>query len=205
MSRRVVTRVVTLALGAALVLAGCDGGGEEPTTPPSESSQGSGEPTSDDPTTEETSAVATPPVVEAPTPAPETAIDDHVGAIWAARYFLDLYTYMRQTGDTSQFEAMSAPECQFCASQIEQTEKIHAEGGWIEGGAVDFDLENATAEYPTSEEPNYLVRFEMVEQPFSVYDGDGVLLDEWGSEALDVVIALQYANGGFVVSGVNSE
>ncbi|WP_420113639.1 hypothetical protein [Pseudactinotalea sp.] len=62
----------------------------------------------------------TPPEGEAPTPADEALVDDHVGAISAARHFLDLYAYMRQTRDTGQFDA--------------------------------------TAEYPTDDELNYLVR-----------------------------------------------
>src|SRR5690606_40272765 len=106
--------LAAVAVCAAVVLSGCDGGGEGPTADPTTPA----EPTTEEPTSAEpTSEVPEPPEVESPTPAPETQTDDHVGAIWAARYFLDLYTYMRATGDTASFEAMSAPECGFCAGQ----------------------------------------------------------------------------------------
>lgn len=91
---------VALAAVGVLTLSACDPG-EDPTNPPS-TAESSTEPTTSASPTED---VSTPPEVEAPTPPPEMAVDDHVGAIWATRYFIDLYTYMRQTGDTSQFEA----------------------------------------------------------------------------------------------------
>src|SRR5690606_29960211 len=89
--------LAAVAVCAAVALSGCDGGGEDPTADTT-----TAEPTTEEPTSEEpTSEAPEPPEVESPTPAPETETDDHVGAIWAARYFLDLYTYMRATGDTA--------------------------------------------------------------------------------------------------------
>jgi hypothetical protein len=112
---------LALAVSAGLLLSACDGG-EEPTDPPTTETSESTTPTE---VTTEPTDLPTPPEVEAPTPPPEAAVDDHVGAIYAARYFLDLYTYMRQTGETAQFEAMSAPECEFCTSSIENALEIH--------------------------------------------------------------------------------
>lgn len=120
---------MTLAVGAGLVLSACDGG-EDPTDPPTGETSGTSE--SATPTETESAEptdVPTQPEVEAPTPADEVLVDDHVGAILAVRYFLDLYAYMRQTGDTGRFEAMSASECQFCASSIENASEIHDAGG----------------------------------------------------------------------------
>lgn len=99
---------------------------------------------------------------------------------------------------------MSAPECEFCASQLEAAEEIHAAGGWIEGGEVEFDLDEATAEYPTEDEPNYLVRFTLTEAPLTVHNGDGTAEEVEGSE-YQVVVALQHINGRFIVFGVNAE
>jgi hypothetical protein len=190
-----------LAMSAALLLSACDDG-EEPTDPPTTETPTSASPTEPESETTEPVDVPTPPEVEAPTPPPEAAVDDHVGAIWAARYFLDLYTYMRATGDTAPFEAMSAPECQFCSSQSEVAAEIHDAGGWVEGGEVVFDPQEATADYPTDAEPNYLVRFEMVEEAGTIHEGDGTTATIDG-DVYQVVVALQFIDGRFVVFGVN--
>lgn len=64
------------------------------------------------------SPTATWPVVVAlPTPPAEMARDDEVGAVAAARYFVtDLYRYTMASQDATAFDAVSHPECQFCAS-----------------------------------------------------------------------------------------
>lgn len=195
------TWVAGLALPCLLFVAACDPGTEDPTPAPPTS-----ESPTDDPTTSESPSdeVPTPPEVEAPTPAPEASVDDHVGAIYAARYFLDLYTYMRATGDTSQFEAMSADGCEFCAGAVENAEEITADGGWAEGGELEFDIEKATAEYPTDDEPNYLVRFAMTQAPQQIHRADGST-DAVEATSGDVVVALQYTNGRFITHGVNFE
>ena len=193
--------LAAVAVCAAVALSGCDGGGDDPTADPTTTA----EPTTEEPTSAEpTSEAPEPPEVESPTPAPETQTDDHVGAIWAARYFLDLYTYMRATGDTASFEAMSAPECGFCAGQVEVAEEIHDGGGWVEGGAVVFDINEAAAQYPTDDDPNYVVRFTMTESDMKIHNGDGTF-DEYEAEEYRVAIAMQHLDGRFVVFGVNGE
>lgn len=196
--------MVALAVSAGLLLSACDGG-EDPTTPPTSSE------TSQDPTPSETTSEATPstegptpPEVEAHTPPPEAAVDDHVGAIHAARYFLDLYAYMRQSGDTTQFQAMSAPECEFCSSSISNAAEIHDGDGWVEGGEFVVDVSQARADYPTADEPSYVVRFTVVEEPSVIHRGDGTLEEVEGGE-LRSAVALQYVQGRFLVVGVNAE
>ncbi|GAB2623337.1 DUF6318 family protein [Pseudactinotalea suaedae] len=191
---------MALAMSAGLLLSACDGG-EGPTEPPTTGTVTS-ESTTPTEVTTEPSDIPTPPEVEAPTPAPEAAVDDHIGAIWAARYFMDLYTYMRQTGDTTQFEAMSAPECEFCASSIENVVEIHEEGGWVEGGELVFDIDEATANYPTADEPNYVVQFTVTEQPSTIHAGDGTSDARPGASG-DVQVGLQYVDERYVVFGVN--
>lgn len=201
MNRRVGAAVVALAVGAGLVLSACDGG-EDPTDPPTTATTDSESPTETESETDEPTDAPTPPDVEAPTPADEVLVDDHVGAIWAARYFFDLYAYMRQTGDTGQFAAMSASECKFCAGAIERATEIKDEGGWVEGGEITFDIEQATAEYPTDDEPSYLVRFEGTQEEQTLYWSDGSS-DTVEASPAEAVVAVQYVNDRFVVFGVN--
>ena len=192
--------LAAVAVCAAVALSGCDGGGEDPTADPTTTA----EPTTEEPTSEEpTSEAPEPPEVESPTPAPETQTDDHVGAIWAARYFLDLYAYMRATGDTASFEAMSAPECQFCESAVDNAREIHDAGGWVEGGGLLFDINEATVEYPTADEPNYFVRFTATEEPSVIYGREDTPEDKDGA-TFDVAVALRVVDGKFVVYGVNA-
>jgi len=49
-----------------------------------------------------------------PTPPPEISRTDDVGAAAAATYFLQLYSYMMQTGDVAAWDAMSLKSCGFC-------------------------------------------------------------------------------------------
>lgn len=192
---------VGMMMVGVLAVSACDLG-EGPTEPASsaESSTATDPATSESPTAD----APTPPEVDAPTPPPEMAVNDHVGAIWATRYFLDLYTYMRASGNTAAFEGMSAPECDFCASSIENAEEITADGGWAEGGALVFDINEATAEYPTDSEPNYLVRFSMTQERQVIHRPDGSV-EEVGESSADVVVAMRYVDGRFICSGVNSE
>lgn len=193
--------VAGLALLGVLAVSACDPG-EDPTDPPTTSTEAT---TADDATTSESPTdVATAPEVEAPTPAPEALVDDHVGAIYAARYFLDLYTYMRATGDTAQFEAMSAEGCEFCADAVVNAQEVTAGGGWVEGGELEFDIEKATAEYPTEDEPNYIVRFSMTQQAQTIHRADGSI-DTTEPGDYDVGVALRFVDGRFITSGLNFE
>ncbi len=62
--------------------------------------------------------------------------DDVEGAKAAAQYFLSLYPYAYNTGDLTEWKAMSHPECVFCASVIENVEALHAQGGYQTGGEI---------------------------------------------------------------------
>jgi hypothetical protein len=65
------------------------------------------------------------------------------GAMATARYFLSLYPYVYQSGDLSEWNAMSHPDCQFCANVSTNVADLHASGGRTEGGEV--ALEGAPA------------------------------------------------------------
>ena len=58
------------------------------------------------------------------------------GAIATARFFLSLYPYVYQTGDLSEWNAMSHPDCGFCGSVATKVNALHAAGRHTEGGEV---------------------------------------------------------------------
>ena len=86
----------------------------------------------------------TPSATESPTPSPTTppeperpaAMDDPGvdGAVAAATYFLSLYPYVHATGDLVAWNALSHPECVFCASVKEGVSAMHARGDRQTGG-----------------------------------------------------------------------
>lgn len=200
--RRRLAVLVCVAAGA-IGLAACDPG-EDPTDGGSSSSETSSGTESSEPVTSESTEVATPPDVEPPEFPEGAEVNDHRGAILATQYFLDLYVYMGASGRTGEFEAMSGPECEFCTSSVETVEDIYEAGGWVEGGGLSFDLGEATAEYPTEDEPNYLVRFAGNEEPSVTHYGDGTTEARDGA-TFESVVALLFVNDRFIVSGVNSE
>ena len=78
-----------------------------------------------------------------PKPSPTTAPaepasvrqQNAAGAEATMRYLLEYYPYMMATGDTKGWKDSVSPDCRICTTFIAQSEKLHAEGGYIVGGA----------------------------------------------------------------------
>jgi hypothetical protein len=56
-----------------------------------------------------------------------------------AQFFLEQYAPMFHTGDTRVWEALSAPECTYCADALENAERVRDEGWTVEGGEIVVD------------------------------------------------------------------
>jgi hypothetical protein len=93
------------------------------------------------------------------------------GAIAAATYFLSLYPYVYNTGDLTQWKAMSHPECIFCASVVTGVEEMHAKGNHQEG--LDVTITSAVG---TEVDPG--VFFDVT---LEVTQGPGAEVDPLGS------------------------
>ncbi|MFF2624047.1 DUF6318 family protein [Oerskovia jenensis] len=87
----------------------------------------------------------TPTPTPAPTPTgpvkPERPADmdrtDEVGAAAAATYFLELYPYVKGTGDLVEWTAISFPEaCEFCVNLSQSATELKAAGQSFVGGAI---------------------------------------------------------------------
>ncbi|MFP5359565.1 MAG: DUF6318 family protein [Actinomycetes bacterium] len=122
-----------LAIGSAGGLAGCTGDPapivtETPTLPPSptETSSPSPSPSATALTDEELLALMP----------EEAARDDLFGAMATAQFFLEQYAPMFHTGDTRVWEALSAPECTYCADALENAERVRDEGWTATGGEI---------------------------------------------------------------------
>ncbi|MDM8083826.1 DUF6318 family protein [Cellulomonas cellasea] len=126
--------VAALVLATTLGLAGCTQADERPRA----------EPTA-------TGAAATPSLTPAPSPTrsapparPAAMTDATVdGAVAAATYFISLYPYVYNTGDLAEWNALSHPECIFCASVVDGVEEMHNRGNHSVG--AEMVVANASA------------------------------------------------------------
>ena len=104
----------------------------------------------------------------------------------AGEYFLALYPYVYATGDLSDWQAMSTPECGFCNNVITKVTKLHAAGGWVDPTPYEVVAET----YGVSEEdPNvWVVSFHLSHGAGVKHDGSG---GTGTVEAEDVTFLLQ--------------
>lgn len=124
-------RALAGLLVALLMGLGACGGGS-PATPTSQATAVQPSPTA-------TSAVPTKPTgIEPPEKPAAMSTPDEDGAVAAAEYFLRMTTYAAATGDTTELEAMSGPDCQFCESYLESVIELHSAGGWATMPDIEF-------------------------------------------------------------------
>ena len=125
-----------IAVGTA-GLAGCTGSGE-----PDEGSASRGV------TTAPVTAGAVPnprPSSTGPTaPARPAEIDQMTpaGAAAAARYFIELYGYVLQTGDLTEWDAMSFPTCRYCVETRRYITSAHSSGETFTGSVISTEVVN---------------------------------------------------------------
>ena len=96
---------------------------------------------------------------------------DGKGAAAAAVYFIELYGYVLQTGDLTEWNAMSFPDCQFCQSTAKYVQSVHARGERIVGG--DLKAEVLAIHELDSFVGGYPIDLRVTQEPASVYAADG--------------------------------
>ena len=98
---------------------------------------------------------------------------DGNGAAAAAVYFIELYGYVLQTGDLTEWNAMSFPDCQFCSSTAQYVRSVHNKGDRIEGGDLKaevlaiHELEDFVGGYP--------IDLRVTQEAARVYAADGTV------------------------------
>ena len=73
-------------------------------------------------------ALATP-EPQRPAEADQRTVD---GAVAAAQYFIGLRPYLQATGEPTAWQAMSGPDCAYCASTAATATALHSAGGWTD-------------------------------------------------------------------------
>lgn len=142
--QRAIGKGVAPACVLIAALGGCASGEAAAEDPSTVATNGTVEPTeaveaSPEPTVEVGEEVARP-------ERPELIDGDGLDAAAAiGEYFLQLYPYVYATGDLSEWQELSHPDCQFCQSVVDNVTALHAGGGYVSGPTVEI-VENVTYE-----------------------------------------------------------
>ncbi|NOV97137.1 DUF6318 family protein [Isoptericola halotolerans] len=180
----------------ALLLAGCTG--PEPAPDPGTTAEAAPSPSA---TAAESSPTPSPtPVVVAPERPAAMDDDGYEGAEAAAVYFQLLDTYMMKTGDTTEWEAMSHPECNTCANRLEQAQTIAANGDRFEGGETSVQvLHTYEQDEPTGGWP---LDVEVTTQEVTITGPEGTDIAQFASTQGVVRMELIRHGGQWAILGV---
>ncbi|MCC2314194.1 DUF6318 family protein [Cellulomonas xiejunii] len=171
----------TLALTTLLAVGGCVGAepADVPTTPTADKT-----PT---PTPSATADLTRLP--EKPAAMAEPTTD---GAIAAATYVLDLYTYTINTGDVAPWRAITLDSCSFCQGVVADVAEVQTSGDAIRGGAIDVRESRATE---ISEDTWFSVELDVVQELSERRDADDALVGQNPPGTYTAVFALSWVEG----------
>ena len=185
--RGVVGVLIAFALGVGMLSACDDGASPEPSPDTSSSAEGD--------TPEPTADYTIPPRpldVRKPEEPELTAIDID-NAYELARYYLDLYPYVKATGDTADWEKYAHPECEYCATVIDSAVASNEVGAWS-----DFNLGVAdVATFSATGDVDFRVDFLVDRDEIVYYGPDGEVRTDPAEHS--VVIGIKEVDGKLLV------
>lgn len=126
--------------------------------------------------------------------------ESYEGAQAFLDYLADTRAYAWQTGDTSLIREITAEECENCAVEFEDIERIYDEGGWATSGResiniIDSDMPVDSYGYPS---PRAEVDFEGL----TVWDASGQVwdtVDPISGKEDPIYFHLSHDGGGWVL------
>ncbi|QOR48465.1 hypothetical protein INS90_04150 [Trueperella pecoris] len=144
-------------LAAYLTLAGCTTG--EPSQPTESSTSAAAS------TTPQTHTIPPRPRLQAPAEPELTGVDiDNAYAL--AKYYFELYKYVKTTGDTATWEKYAHPECKYCQKVLNAAINDNKTGAWSETKLGILD----TATFYSTGDVDYRIDF-LIERGEMVYHG----------------------------------
>lgn len=163
-----------VALIAVLVtggLSGCGGSGTDPIPSPATSVKELG--VSESPSETPSAGQQPTGLLDVDPPERPAAMDnaDEAGAVAAAEYYLRLTVYAAASGDTSELEAMSGEECEFCGNYISSVKELHGNGGWASASTV--TVSNAQVWRLENQVNTYQVELSAEKLPYDYFSGSG--------------------------------
>jgi len=196
--RRLAVPVIALAL--AVTLTACTDGGIVTTTP--------------SPTLATTAPSATPsaspslgPLTDAELLAlmpPEAALDDVRGAVATAKFFLEQYPVVYETGDLRVWDALSMPDCVFCESVRSDVVATFADGDYVTGGLITIDETRIEANYFPDDGYTYVTLPTDV-SPSTVHHADGSTSPGTKGGAGSTSFRMSFNGSTWTVVGVGTE
>src|SRR5450756_1324210 len=167
-SRRALVGAAAVALAVGVV-AGCSGGNAKPG--PAATTASSTPTPSPSPTASPTPDASVKPVRPA-------AMDEvsAAGAEAVAVYFLQLFPYVFASGVLTEWEALSHPECVYCANVLSGAKKMIAAGNRAEGGLVQISAVRSTVIDPGRW---WSVDLDMAQAPSVTVDGSGKVVEDF--------------------------
>ncbi|MGY4645708.1 hypothetical protein ACVW07_003541 [Cellulomonas sp. URHB0016] len=127
----------------------------------------------------------------------EPSID---GAIAAARYFLELYSYSMATGDLVAWRAMSADDCIMCNKVIAEVEGLAAIGHTVSSSPLEISTANGIEVSPSQ---LYGADLDVVQGAWSEIDRAGNVVDSGPSSAAFMQFAIGWGADGWIVRQVD--
>lgn len=132
------------------------------------------------------------PVPFAPVPPDVMRHDTPEGMEAFAHYIMALVPYIRMTGDTSQLEAVSLPQCQWCAQMVELTKKRHSDSGWIQD--VEMRVLSVSVPFEIEGHPHlWHIELEYLRTATTSYDGER--LEERPEERAQILLQAKHDGG----------
>lgn len=133
---------------------------------------------------------------------PESAaLPDAEGAIATAYFFLSYREELFLSGDMRVWEALSEPECEFCAGTIETVTDAAQEGLVRQGGEVSF-ITGETRAYTVDETGEVSMRVLMDEAASSETSSDGSV-ETQPEKRYEVFLLMRFVDGVWRVVGVD--
>ncbi len=122
------------------------------------------------------------------------------GAAAAATYFIELYGYVLQTGDLTEWDAMSFPTCDFCKTTHEFVVTTLGAGGSFSGGVTTAEVITV---HPLAElEGGYPVDLQVTQGPTVRLDAAGKQMSNFEGSVATARFHTVYANDAWRILGV---
>lgn len=176
-----------MALCVGLLAACGDSAVPEPSPTPATSSES----TAADPASDYT--IPPPPENVYKPDEPDLSVIDLESAYQLARYYLDLYPYVKATGDATEWDKYAHPECEYCAVVSEAAEAANSVGAWSDFnlGVVEYATFRATGDV------DYRIDFLVDRDEIVYYGPDGEVRTSAAEHS--VVIGVKEVDGALTV------
>ena len=127
----------------------------------------------------------------APTRPEEMSTASADGAAAAASYFISLFPYINATGDLSEWDALSSPECSFCSGVRDNVTALHSKGHRNIGSVEILSAAGTQVEADRW----YSARIHLVIAASIDVDNDGEVVDEHPEENEQIDVVMTWADG----------